>query len=319
MISLEELKSLYENQLKEILENIDISRKLLLKNILFAFLEFIPAIIIIFTLSIRNLVPNILFWVAFIIVIICIIIFIRNFIKQYREYREKYKKEVVSQIVSAIDSEWTYTFNESISLTDYVESNIFTMGVEKHQGDDLISGKIENTEFKCSKFQTEYINSGMKQTMYVTIFKGLFFYANFNKAIHGETYIAPYFTDKGFAKLGHDIMFRDQGELVKLENPEFEKIFVVHATDQIEARYILTYTLMESMVNLYKMCKRPIYFSFKGSKVFCAICFKKDLFEPSIFKSCVKFKEIAMIYNLFMLNAIIIKELNLNVRIWTKE
>lgn len=319
MNTIEELRVFYEDQLKSELKIIDQYRLKFLKTFFFVFLESILAIIIIFNLKFRSSVPDIYIWTCLFGCIVFLIFFINKINKQYREYREKYKKEIVSQIVRSIDPNWNYSFNESILLGEYVESNIFSMGVERHCGDDLITGRIENTDFKCSEFHTEYYSSAIKQQVYVTIFKGLFFHASFNKQIHGETYIAPSFTDRGFAKIGHDIMFRDQGEEVKLENPEFEKIFVVHSTNQIEARYILTYTMMEAMVDLHKICKRPIYFSFKGSRVYCAICFKKDLFEPTILKSGVKFEKIALIYNLFMLNALIIKELDLNIRIWTKE
>lgn len=301
--------------MKEKLEELNSSRKTILKKILFLVLEFVPACYILYISKVNEMIPNIFIAILFCGIIFGCLVFIYYIYNQYKTYREKYKKEVVSQIVYSIDPEWKYSFNESILLSEYIESNIFSFGVEKQIGDDLIVGQIENTQFKCSEFHTEYMSNAIKQQQYVTIFKGLFFHANFNKQIHGETYIAPSFTNKGFAKVGHDIMFRNQGELVKLENPEFEKNYVVHSTNQIEARYILTYTIMESMVNLYKMCKRPIYFSFKGTKVYCAICFKKDLFEPTIFRSIVKFDEITMIYNLFMLNAIIIKELNLNNQI----
>lgn len=319
MNTIEEFRVFYKYQLKSDLKVIDQFRKTFLKTFFFVFLEIILAIIVVFNLKFRTLVPDIYIWCIIFGLIIFLVFFFTKIKKQYQEYREKYKKEIVSQIVRSINPNWDYSFNESILLGEYVESNIFSMGVERHSGDDLITGRIENTDFKCSEFHTEYYSSAIKQQVYVTIFKGLFFHANFNKQIHGETYVAPSFTDRGFAKIGHDIMFRDQGEEVKLENPEFEKIFVVHATNQNEARYILSYTMMEAMVDLHKMCKRPIYFSFKGSRVYCAICFKKDLFEPTILRSSVKFEKIALIYNLFILNSLIIKELDLNTRIWTKE
>ncbi len=44
------------------------------------------------------------------------------------------------------------------------------------------------------------------------------------------------------------------GELIKLENPEFEKIFSVYGSSQQEARYVLTPTMMEAIVNVYKTC-----------------------------------------------------------------
>jgi hypothetical protein len=76
---------------------------------------------------------------------------------------------------------------------------------------------------------------------------------------------------------------------------------------------------MEAIVKLYKNFKEPIHFSFVGTRVYCAIDFSKELFEAPTFKTCISIRQIEKHYNLFMLNASIINELNLNTRIWTKE
>jgi hypothetical protein len=47
--------------------------------------------------------------------------------------------------------------------------------------------------------------------------------------------------------------------------------------------------------------------------------FTKDLFEPRIMSSGIKFSDIDGMYDLFKIIEVIIKEMNLNTRIWTKE
>ena len=42
---------------------------------------------------------------------------------------------------------------------------------------------------------------------------------------------------------------------MKLENPDFEKTFDVYSTDQIEARYLLSPSMMERLLAL-EMCIR---------------------------------------------------------------
>ncbi len=107
-------------------------------------------------------------------------------------------------------------------------------------------------------------------------------------------------------------------ELVKLENPEFEKIFSVYGTSQQEARYIITPVMMEAMVQIYKQYKRKMYFSFLGANVYCAIPMGKNNFEPKIWRK-VKYKDVEEMFSLFSLIEVIIREMNLNTRIWTKE
>jgi hypothetical protein len=183
---------------------------------------------------------------------------------------------------------------------------------------------IDKTDFKCSELHTQYKTvthdkDGKTKETWHTVFKGLFFHADFNKEIKGKTYIEPDTAERLFGKFGQSLQTSPKGKLVKLENPEFEKIFAVYATDQTEARYILTPTIMEALVTIYKKYKRKMHLSFIGSRVYVAMSFSQDLFEPKIFKSGVKFDDVEFMYNLFLMNATIIQELNLNTRIWTKE
>ncbi len=323
MITFEELRSLYENDLKPRLLELETLRKSVLKSIFFTVLEMVPASVVLIYLYSQEIISDAIIIVGLIGVLIGGLVFLVNAITSYRKYRDRFKKEVVTQIVSAIDPSWEYDYNQSIELNEYLQSNLFSTGVDRYKGDDLITGQMEKTDFRCSEFHTEFktviVTKNGVQEQWHTIFKGLFFHADFNKNIKGETYIAPDFAEKLLGKWGQKLQFSTKGELVKLENPEFEKIFVVHSTDQIEARYILTPVIMEALVHIHKQYNKQMHLSFVGSRVYCAISFTENLFEPNLFKSGANFKDIALIYHLFMLNAIIIKELNLNVRIWTKE
>ena len=53
------------------------------------------------------------------------------------------------------------------------------------------------------------------------------------------------------------------GDLIKLEDEEFEKQFAVYGTDQIELRYILTPKMMQDMTALQSKIKLPMHFSLK--------------------------------------------------------
>ena len=109
---------------------------------------------------------------------------------------------------------------------------------------------------------------------------------------------------------------RDQ--LVKLEDPEFEKHFVVYSKDQIEARYILSTSLMRRIVDFKKKTKKDIHLSFVGSKVYVAISYVRDLFEPRVFQTLLSFEPIQQYFEDLSLAIGIVDDLNLNTRIWTK-
>ena len=107
-----------------------------------------------------------------------------------------------------------------------------------------------------------------------------------------------------------------KGQLIKLEDPEFEKLFVVYGDDQITARYILTPGLMQRLVEFRNRFNNTVYLSFKDSKVYVAVSINRNLFEPRIFRSNEDFALIKDYFDNLDLAGRIIEELNLNTRIW---
>ena len=206
----------------------------------------------------------------------------------------------------------------------YAQSDIFRTRYDRYLGDDYVRGVIEKTDFECSELHTQYKqvtydSKGRRQERWVTIFKGLFFNAGFNKEFNGRTYVSPDFAEKILGKFGRNFQgISGAAPLVQLENVEFEKVFVVHSTDQIEARYILTPAIMGAMLRIKQYINCEIHFSFVGSRVYCALGMRKNLFEPRIFGQLTDIMDVKNMYQLFEINKLIIRELNLNTRIWTK-
>ena len=108
-------------------------------------------------------------------------------------------------------------------------------------------------------------------------------------------------------------------DLIKLEDPEFERLFVVYGTDQIEARYILSTSLMKRIVDFKKKTGKTIHLSFINNEIYVAVSYNKNLFEPKIFKTLLDFNVIREYYSDLQLALGIIEELNLNTRIWSKQ
>jgi len=110
-----------------------------------------------------------------------------------------------------------------------------------------------------------------------------------------------------------------RGQLIKLEDPEFEKYFVVYGDDQIEARYILSPSLMARIVDFREKTGQKIYLSFVGSMVFVAIPYTRNLFEPRIFQTMLDFSQIQEYFEDLQLAISIVDEMDLNTRIWSKQ
>lgn len=253
--------------------------------------------------------------------LVFIIILAVKFGRLRKQTKQTYKESIIRPIVHFIDDSLTYDPYTSISQTDFSASKIFTQGVDRYKGDDFIQGKVGKTDVRFSEVHAEYYTTDKDgKRHYHTIFKGLFLIADFNKHFHGETYVLIDTAEKLFGKLGKMLQKANfsRPQLVKMEDPTFEKAFVVYGSDQIESRYILTPAMMERMMKLKEKSNR-VQFSFKNSQVNIALPVSKNLFEAPLFKSMLKFDQVQEYYEYLLLAIGVVEDLDLNTRIWTKQ
>lgn len=142
-------------------------------------------------------------------------------------------------------------------------------------------------------------------------FKGLFFHANFSKSFRGQTFILP-----NALKSNLPVLNWNRGQRVNLEDPEFKQRFTVYGNDQVEARYILSTSLMQRLVDFRNKAKRPLYISFAKNQIYLAIPYEEDLFEPTLFTTMLNFNPLREYFETLQLMIGIVSDLNLNVRIW---
>lgn len=202
------------------------------------------------------------------------------------KYVSEFKSKVIERIVHFIDENLSYNPHGHISQSMFTSSKIFLTKPNKYQSDDLVTGKLGATKITFSEIHAEHKNDNT-----VCIFKGLFFIGDFNKHFTSETVVLPDTAEKLFGRFGQKLqsmnIFRDK--LIKFDDPEFERQFVVYGDDQIQARDILSTSLMERIVEFRKKTSRKIYLSFVGSKVFVAVSYTKSLFEPRLFEILLDF------------------------------
>ena len=194
------------------------------------------------------------------------------------------------------------------------------MGVDTYSGDDRVVGKIGSTKIRFSEIHAEYTTNDTSHT----IFKGLFFVADFNKDFQGRTFLLPDRAEAALGWIGTKLqsLNKAHGDLVKLEDPVFERLFAVYGSDQIEARYILTPSLMERVVNFKRKSlgagARELHMSFVDSNVYIALSYSRNLFEPSVFKTILDPQDTRQYFDDLIFVLGIVEDLNLNLRIWSK-
>jgi hypothetical protein len=231
-----------------------------------------------------------------------------------------YKDFVIEKLVLFVDKSLRYDKFGKISKHEYKKSQLFSQPIDRFSGDDLVSGNINGIDIKFSELHHKVkVENDKGRTYYQTVFQGIFFIADFNKNFKGTTIVLPDSSEKFLGSLSHIFQsFSGKGELVKLDNPEFEKEFVVYSNDQIEARYILSHSLMQNILNLKRAVEQNLYISFIDSKIYIAIHFNKNLFEPKIYKKVANFDDIKFYFQTISLSVDIVQYLNLDRKIWTK-
>ena len=228
-----------------------------------------------------------------------------------------FKEKVISRMVSFINPSVKYIPLAHLALRDVFESGLFQERNYTLDGSDQISGRYNGVPFiSCDLSMYFKRNFSEENDSPDCAFYGQFFVARFNKTFSTPTYIVP--TKNKYSTLSY--LIDNKGEKVKLEDPEFMKMFHVYSNDQLEARYILTPSLMERIKELAKRVKGEFYIAFYNNKITVANNSGINNFEASFSKSLVKDdNELLVGFYTDMCNQFaIIDELKLNLNIWKK-
>jgi len=236
-------------------------------------------------------------------------------------YNIEFKLRVIEPLIKFIDPNLKYTPNATIPEYIFKKSKIITDDIDLYHGDDLVEGVVDgvNIAFCDLHVEKEYKDSN-NDSDYQTLFQGIFLQAEFPKEFHGTTVVLPDMAENIFGSyLGRMLQsFGNEMQLVKLDNVEFEKYFVVYSSDQIEARYILSHSMMERMIKFRKKVGHRISFSFVGGEMFVGVHYNRESLEASVFGSLLEYKIVKEFVESLYYSLEIVQELKLNQKIWSK-
>lgn len=239
-----------------------------------------------------------------------------------KDYAHAFKDKIIHPLIKQIDITLQYNKTRHISEHAFRRSRLFRKKIDRFQGNDLVKGKIDGVELQFSDVHAQYESRDSKgRSSWHTIFQGLFIIADFNKDFQGHTTILPDKAEKLFGKLIGSWLQRynaAQESLIKMDDPTFEQHFVVYGTHQIEARYILTHSLMKRLLDFKRRSAVPLYISFTDQQIYLALEYQKDLFEPTIFSSLLDYKSVKEYISTLQLAIGITQELKLNEKLWSK-
>lgn len=232
----------------------------------------------------------------------------------------QFKNNIMNKMVKFISPKAECIMHGHIGYEELLASGMFREDRYDITGNDLIIGRHRGVPFQFCDL-TIQVTSRISQENEApdTAFYGQFFVARFNKSFSTPVYLTP---RKGLAgkMRNNDISTYTfhQGEKIQLEDPEFMQMFNVYAVDQIEARYLLTPSLMERIKELAKRTKGDYHITFYENKITVANNSGKNNFEIKENKSIVKddYKVLTDFYSEMCDQFALIDDLKLNVKIW---
>lgn len=238
------------------------------------------------------------------------------------QYCARFKFELYTQVTKRVAPEIDYQPHTSRSEEDLKATGLINSRIDRFSGQDYFSGKYGDTQMGFSEVhaerrETRSSGKGRTRTEWVTVFRGIFFSADFHKHFQGQVLIEPDVAESTFGWLGRKVQGLSS-DLVRLENPVFENAFKVRATDQVEARYLLTPTMQERLLELQGTWGRGTMVSLQAGWIHVLIPSPGDWFEcnPEIAPDNVK--QIQTFAHQLLRILQVIDTLDLNTRLWTK-
>lgn len=153
------------------------------------------------------------------------------------------------------------------------------VGVTAAGGKDL--GSINFAEVLYRYFVRPIFGARMESTMHD--FRGMFGCCPLGHSFRGYVMLLP---DRLEDKIGHmaqavqRLRQRYGAEFVHLEDPEFEGLFVVYASDEVDARMVLTPAMMRRLTALRRTFRRDLMLSFCGDRLYYASATPDGFLRP---------------------------------------
>ena len=343
MKTIEQLQLFFENEIKPNLSELEMWRKKIWRRSVIKYYIFFGSLIAFpivyflirhfkYSINVNEILKEMLTGLAWAVIVFGPVLFFiyRSLWKSIKNPRKKkpkniqFKNIVIGKIVEFISPELNYSPKKKTVLgKEFLESEIFPHWIFYPLGyyaEDFVEGKIGKTNIrfyeingKKTYFHTKNENP-LDGTVEKIDFFGMFFIADFNKLFNGHTLVLP----KNEASRSQWITASGR-ELIKMDDPEFEKLFTVYGTDQITSRYVLSNSLMQRIVKSYNKIGKEISISFTNNKLYVAINHKKNKFELELNKSVYNFERIKEFYYDLKTAIDIVENLNLKTRIWLKD
>jgi hypothetical protein len=212
--------------------------------------------------------------------------------KPISDYRSEVKGLIYPEIFKYFGRDFVYDRKGPLAVKSLMDSEIIPSH-DQVKKEDYIKGEHNGVKLEMMEATLYKRIRHNKRTETKVTFQGIMILLSMNKNFTGKTIVKRdvgfigNFLNKSFSKY----------ENVKLEDPVFEDKFEVYSSDQVEARYLLTTSFMERLLELSDVFgEGGIQCSFYNDRLLLLIPTSKNRFEASsVFKPATFVDDINMI------------------------
>jgi hypothetical protein len=229
------------------------------------------------------------------------------------QYAKSYKETVLNAVCRGLTPTLSFNPSDGIAQDEFARTRLFEDAASEYHSEDRLEGRVGKTDVRVAEVTATRkawkLEPNGLSYQHITVFHGLFLIADFHKHFRYTVRVLP-------ERHKHRALPGEQ--LIHLEDPEFEAEFVVYGTDQIDARYVLSTSMLRRIVELRRRWATDVRLAFLDSHVYLTIAQGRDWFEPNAYRSAEDFRQIQEFAYQIALCLHLVEELNLNTRIWSK-
>lgn len=221
----------------------------------------------------------------------------KNNPEKERQMLATYQRLVAKPIIIEMEPTLRYSPFHGVLYTDILASKLaYADPTKKFIANNLITYKNDDIPVRLSHIYLEHKN---EEGDYVPVLGGLFAVTDARRPVEGTTIVSFDIAERflGFVGQGLQPKKRYWGlEKTRLDSPGFEKEYVVHASDPIEAHYLLSHTVMEKLTHLIQEYKLFPRLSFVKDKIYVAVL-SGGFFQPLSASGQLTFKDVELSIN----------------------
>jgi len=228
-----------------------------------------------------------------------------------------WRQDVLERVVAFLAPGLHYQGRGAIEAALVRRSGLFPEAFDRCAGEDLVAGRVGATALRFS----EITLTRKRKKSTETVFRGIFLVADFPKSFRGRVVLMPDRAERTLGSFGRAFqrLSRFAGlELVELEDPDFERHFACYASDPVEARYLLSPSLMQRLLRFRENTGAPLRLALAEESLLLALPIDRDLFAVPLGRPAVDEATLRAWAGELLFVTGVVEDLDLDTRIWSK-